>query len=164
LDLLPLAGRPPATRRLDSLLAGETYAGVLNPPFDVQARAGGLKVLSDQREVLPDYPGTVLAVRADWARDHRDLLVRYLAAWHSSGELVDADPARAAQLFSADARIPLAQAQSLLPVDFDHGQLNVPGLASVLELRTLFGYQLPMGTDITRYYDESYWQAAVAGK
>jgi ABC-type nitrate/sulfonate/bicarbonate transport system substrate-binding protein len=159
--LVPLGA---TAARLTSMLAGQTYAGVLNPPFDVQGQAGGLKFLSDQSAVLPDYPGTVLAVRADWARDNRDLLVRYLGAWRSAGELVDSDPARAAQLFSADAQFPLTQAQRLLPAEFNHGQLNVPGLASVLELRTLFGYQLPMGTDIARYYDEWYWQATVAGK
>ena len=48
--------------RLESMIKGETYAGVLTPPFDAKAIAAGMQRIGDSREVLPDYPNTVFAV------------------------------------------------------------------------------------------------------
>ena len=33
--------------------------------------------------------------------------------------------------------------------------LNLPGLQGVLDLRTQFGFTLPMGTELARYYDSA---------
>src|SRR4029453_13977767 len=40
--------------RLDAMIQGETFAGVLNPPWDRKAEAAGMKRFADHREVLPD--------------------------------------------------------------------------------------------------------------
>ena len=67
--------------RLESMNQGETFAGVLNPPWDLKANAAGMKRFGDQREILPDYPGGVFAVSRKWADENRATLVKYLAAW-----------------------------------------------------------------------------------
>src|SRR4029453_3563342 len=67
--------------RLESMIKGETYAGVLTPPFDAKAIAAGMRRIGDSREVLPDYPNTVLAGRREWAQKNRETLVAYLRAW-----------------------------------------------------------------------------------
>ena len=67
--------------RLESMIKGETYAGVLNPPFDAKAIAAGMRRIGDSREVLPDYPNTLLAVNREWAEKNRETLVAYLRAW-----------------------------------------------------------------------------------
>jgi hypothetical protein len=41
------------------------------------------------------------------------------------------------------------------------GAMNRPGLGSVLGLRTQFGYPLPMGNDLARFLDDSYYQQAI---
>ena len=38
------------------------------------------------------------------------------------------------------------------------GAANLPGLGSVLGLRTQFGYPLPMGNDLAAFLDLSYYQ------
>ena len=43
------------------------------------------------------------------------------------------------------------------------GKLNLPGLETVLKLRTQFGFKLNMGDKLAKYYDADYFSAA-AGK
>jgi ABC-type nitrate/sulfonate/bicarbonate transport system substrate-binding protein len=148
--------------RLDSMKREETFAGILNPPWDAQATAAGMVRFGDHREVLPDYPGGVFAVGRQWAADHWDLLVRFLRVW---------DDARA---WAGDSKNhdrvvkTIAQAENLeekvaanrlrqLP---KNGQLNLAGLRAVLDLRVQFGLTPPMGTELMRYYDESFYRDA----
>ena len=70
--------------RLDSMTQGETFAGVLNPPWDRKAEAAGMKRFADHREVLPDYPGGVFAVDRQWAGENRALVVGYLRVWNDA--------------------------------------------------------------------------------
>ena len=41
-----------------------------------------------------------------------------------------------------------------------NGALNLAGLQGVIGLRTQFGYPLPMGNDVARFYDVSYYSQA----
>src|SRR5262245_31975323 len=43
--------------RLESMTRGETFAGILNPPWDKKSEAEGHNRFADHREILPDYPG-----------------------------------------------------------------------------------------------------------
>jgi ABC-type nitrate/sulfonate/bicarbonate transport system substrate-binding protein len=70
--------------RLDSMIQGETFAGVLNAPWDAKAAAAGMVRFADHREVLPDYPGGVFAVSRRWATENRALLVKYLRVWNDA--------------------------------------------------------------------------------
>src|SRR5690349_1248293 len=63
--------------RLESMIKGETYAGILNPPFDAKALAAGMRRIGDSREVLPEYPNTLFAVNRAWAQKNREILVAY---------------------------------------------------------------------------------------
>ena len=67
--------------RLESMLKGETFAGVLTSPFDVKAVAAGMRRIGDSKEVLPDYPNTIFAVNREWAQKNRETLVAYLRGW-----------------------------------------------------------------------------------
>ena len=63
--------------------------------------------------------------------------------------------ASAEKLNEAGAARKLAQ----LPKD---GQLNLPGLQTVFDLRIRFGLTPPMGQELARYFDASFYQEAVA--
>jgi ABC-type nitrate/sulfonate/bicarbonate transport system substrate-binding protein len=140
--------------RFQALRDRRGYAAILNSPFDAQARAAGMVSFGDQRQVLPDYPGGVLAVRRDWAAENTNDLVAFLRAWVRAGQMAAADPdTAAAALAGTGARLPLA---------FNDGALQPAGLQAVLDLRNLYGYQLPMGPQLERYYDTSYYEAATA--
>jgi ABC-type nitrate/sulfonate/bicarbonate transport system substrate-binding protein len=148
--------------RFQALQERQGYAAILNPPFDAQARAAGMVSFGDQREVLPDYPGGVLAVRREWADAHTDDLVAFLRAWVQAGQMAAADPDAAATEFAQAANLPLAAARSRLPAAFNDGALQPRGLQAVLDLRNLYGYQLPMGPELETYYDTSYYEAATS--
>ncbi len=158
-SLLPL-GAPAA--RLDSMVKGQTFAGILNPPNDALAAAAGLVYFGDHSEVLPSYPGTVIVVRRDWAAEHRTELEAFLRAWIQAGRFTAANPEQASQLFSRAANVPLEATPSLLPLGFNHGTLNLPGLQSVIDLRTQFGFGLPLGDRLSRFIDPSFQIRAAA--
>jgi ABC-type nitrate/sulfonate/bicarbonate transport system substrate-binding protein len=148
--------------RLDSMTQGETFAGVLNPPWDAKATAAGMIRFGDHREVLPAYPGGVFAVNRVWAGENEGLLIRYLRAWNQGlkwaqdqGNRREAIGivAEAEKLDEEGALHRLGQ----LPVS---GRLNLAGLQTVLDLRVQFGLTPPLGKNLTAYYDEKFYGEA----
>src|SRR5918994_7212757 len=93
--------------RLDSMTRGETFAGVLNSPWDAKAQAAGMVRFADHRDVLPDYPGGVFAVSRQWAMDNRELLVKFLRLWNGALQWIhdDKNRAEALGLIAADERL-----------------------------------------------------------
>lgn len=150
--------------RLDSMTRGETFAAILNAPFDAKAEAAGLVRFADHLEVLPHYPGGVYAVNRSWAKSNRETLVAFLRAWLAAGRWVR-DPANreeAVNLVAADLKLsPRAAAGSVEDLSAT-GSLNISGLESVLGLRTQFGFTPPMGPAVGSYYDLDYYRAASA--
>jgi ABC-type nitrate/sulfonate/bicarbonate transport system substrate-binding protein len=149
-------------QRLDSMIKGETFAGILTPPFDAKALAAGMRRIGDSREVLPDYPNTIFAVNRGWAQKNRDVLVAYLRAWLGGMRWVK-DPANreeAVKVVGSELKLnPQAAAESVEEIS-PTGKLNLPGLESVLKLRTEFGFKLNKGEKLEAYYDTGYYSAA----
>jgi ABC-type nitrate/sulfonate/bicarbonate transport system substrate-binding protein len=150
--------------RLESLKRGETFAAMLGVQQEAAAKAAGLRRITDHREVLPDYPGGVFAVNRAWAEANRGLVVDFLRAWLESAQWVRANPDAAVELMVQHGATRDAATDSVTHLSAD-GALNVPGLQCVLDLRTMYGFKLPMGADLAPYYDLSYYsQAAQAGQ
>jgi len=148
--------------RLESMAKGDTYAGVLNPPFDAKALSAGMRRIGDSKEVLPDYPNTVLAVSRDWAEKNRDTVVAYLRAWLKGMAWVK-DPANrdaAIKLIGAELKLNPNQAQESVEELSTTGTLNLPGLQIVLDLRNQFAFKLPKGDKRPVYYDTAYVNTA----
>lgn len=148
--------------RLESMAKGDTYAGVLNPPFDTKALSAGMRRIGDSKEVLPDYPNTVLAVSRDWAQKNRDTVVAYLRAWLKGMAWVkdSANRDAAIKLTGAELKLNPNQAQESVEELSTTGTLNVPGLQIVLDLRNQFAFKLPKGDKLPVYYDAAYVNAA----
>ena len=68
--------------RIEAMLADEANsAAVLNLPYSLQAREQGLRSLGDTTAYIGPYQaGSAFVMRA-WAETHRDVLVRYIAAY-----------------------------------------------------------------------------------
>ncbi len=151
-------------QRLESISRGETFAGILNAPFDLKAVEAGLRRMGDSREVLPDYPSTVLAVSRAWGQSHRADLLAFLRAW-MAGMRWAKDPANrgeAVKLVGAELKLsPKAAAGSVDELSAS-GALNLPGLESVLKLRTDFGFTLLKGNSLASYYDQDFYRSALA--
>jgi ABC-type nitrate/sulfonate/bicarbonate transport system substrate-binding protein len=148
--------------RLESMIKGETFAGVLNPPFDAKALDAGMRRIGDSREVLADYPNTLFAVNREWGQKNRDTLVSYLRAWLKGMSWVK-DPAnREAAIKIVGAELKLNSKQAAESVDeLSHtGNLNLPGLQVVLDLRNQFGFKLAKGDKLPIYYDAAYFNEA----
>jgi ABC-type nitrate/sulfonate/bicarbonate transport system substrate-binding protein len=150
--------------RLDSMVAGETFAGVLNPPWDAKAAAAGMVRIADHREVLPDYPGGVYAVARDWAKANHDLVVKFLRAWNRAQQfaLDEKNRSDVVGIIAAEEKLDEKGAARKLAQLPKSATLNLPGLKCVLDLRVLFELTPPMGGELAKYYDESFNRAATA--
>lgn len=144
--------------RLDSMTRGETFGGILNPPWDKKAEAAGHKRFADHREVLPDYPGGVFAVSRQWASDNRELLRKFLRLWHDALRWTHEANNRdeAIKLLAEAEQIDESTAANRLRQLPRTGELNLPGLQTVLDLRTQFNLTPPMGSDLRNYCDAQY--------
>jgi ABC-type nitrate/sulfonate/bicarbonate transport system substrate-binding protein len=158
-DLLALGS---TGARLESMIKGKTFAGVLNSPFDGKALEAGMRRIGDSREVLPDYPNTIFAVAREWGQQNRDTVVGFLRAWLKAGAWIK-DPANreaAIKLVGAELKLNPKQAEDGVDELSTTGDLNLPGLQVVLDLRNLFGFKLPKGDKLPVYYDRQYIDAA----
>jgi ABC-type nitrate/sulfonate/bicarbonate transport system substrate-binding protein len=148
--------------RLESMLKGETFAGVLTSPFDVKAVAAGMRRIGDSKEVLPDYPNTIFAVNREWAQKNRETLVAYLRGWLKGMSWVK-DPVNrdaAIKMVGEQLKLNPKQAEESVNELSTTGNLNLPGLQVVLDLRNQFGFKLNKGDKLPVYYDAVYFNAA----
>ncbi len=148
--------------RLDSMIKGETFAGVLNPPFDIKALDAGMRRIGDSKEVLPDYPNTIFAVTRDWGQNNRETVLGFLRAWLKAGAWVK-DPANreaAVKMVGPELKVNPKQAAERIDEQSTTGNLNLPGLQVVLDLRNQFGFKLPKGDKLPVYYDAAFINAA----
>jgi ABC-type nitrate/sulfonate/bicarbonate transport system substrate-binding protein len=149
-------------QRLESMVKGETFAGILSSSFDTKAIDAGLRRIGDSREVLPDYPNMIFAVNREWGQKNRDVLVAYLRAWLAGARWVKDPPNReeAVKLVGSELKLnPKAAAASVAELSTT-GKLYLPGLETVLKLRTEFGFKLNKGEKLAAYYDAGYYSAA----
>jgi len=148
--------------RLESMIQGETFAGVLNPPWDAKAAAAGMIRLADHREVLPDYPGGVYAVSRMWAAAHRDLLCKFLRTWNQALNWARDEKHRGEviKILSIEEKTDETGATRKLAQLPPSGRLNLAGLQCVLDLRVMFGLTPLAGKDLLKYYDESFYREA----
>ena len=148
--------------RFESMNSGNTFAGILNPPWDRKAEEAGMRRIADYREVLPDYPGGVFAVTADWADSNRAELVAFLECLM---EAVDwgndaANRTTAVQLLQDSQGLDDERAARELASLPATTELHLAGLQVPLDLRVSFGMAPGKGTDLAVYYDLRYHSEA----
>ena len=146
--------------RLESMTRGETFAGILNPPWDKKAEAEGHKRFADHREVLPNYPGGVFAVSRKWSGDNLRLPVTFLRIWSDALRWCHDERNRsdALKIVAAEEKVDETGAARKLAQLPPSGKLNLLGLQGVLDLRVQFHLTPPMGKDLAGYYDESFYR------
>ena len=148
--------------RFESMEKGETFAAVLNPPWNQRALDSGMKAFGDHREVLPNYPGGVYAVSRKFAEANRETVVGFLKGLVEASNWI-ADPATAdlaAKRLAAESGSPEDEVKSRLSRITPDMTINQEGLEVVLDLRVRFGLTPPMGPNLAVYVDTSYGEAA----
>jgi ABC-type nitrate/sulfonate/bicarbonate transport system substrate-binding protein len=149
--------------RFESMEKGETFAAVLNPPWNQRAIEAGMKAFGDHREVLPNYPGGVYAVSRKFTEENRDVVVGFLKGLIEASNWI-ADPATAdlaAKRLAAESGSPEDEVKSRLGRITPDMTINRGGLEVVLDLRVRFGLTPPMGPDLSAYVDSSYGESAI---
>jgi ABC-type nitrate/sulfonate/bicarbonate transport system substrate-binding protein len=149
--------------RFESMEKGETFAAVLNPPWNQRAIQAGMKAFGDHREVLPNYPGGVYAVSRKYAEENRDVVVGFMKGLLEASNWIT-DPATAdlaAKRLAAESGSPEDEVKSRLSRVTPDMTINRDGLEVVLDLRVRFGLTPVMGPDLSVYVDTSYGEMAI---
>jgi ABC-type nitrate/sulfonate/bicarbonate transport system substrate-binding protein len=144
-------------------------ATLLTPPFVADALAWGCHLLVRGDGILPVYQATCGATRRSWAENNRGLLVRYIRAYVEATQWCFEPKNRAASLAllgkhhgiygrSAEAALDalLDPAYGIYPT----AELNLNGLAAVLELRAEMGYLKRPVPPLEDYIDCSFYRQA----
>ena len=149
--------------RFESMEKGETYAGILTPPWNARAEEAGMRLFARHDEVVPDYPGGTYAVSRPWGEENRGVVVGFLRALAAAMRWA-ADPGRrkaaaelAASAMSADpgrAEVALSRLPATLALD-------AQALAVPLDIRLRFGLTPPHGAEVESFLDRSYLEAAL---
>jgi len=158
-------------QRFQALMEKKHDATLLLSPFEVQAEARGFHTLAAASDALGAYQGLVAAVRQSWAEQHRAALVGYIRAYARGVEWLY-DPANKVEALALLRKnLPTMSAEgeeAAYRVLLDpktgfqrNGAIDMDGVARVLALRTKWSeHKKPLGPP-SRYYDPSYYDAAM---
>jgi ABC-type nitrate/sulfonate/bicarbonate transport system substrate-binding protein len=157
--------------RWESVRDGKHAATMTIEPFTSIAKAQGFNIVARSTQSLADYQGGVFASRRSWAAKNPAAVKGFIKAY-LDGLAWTLDPANreeAAQILlrnmpdikpgvvgSVMASL-LSSASGLTP----KGAVTIPGIMSVLDLRTRYGKPGAALTDPHKYIDLSYYDAAV---
>jgi ABC-type nitrate/sulfonate/bicarbonate transport system substrate-binding protein len=130
--------------RAKCLETEDCAAATLSQPFDLNLTKRGYRLLATSREVFSNLQYTVYAVLPSWGVGHKDILVRFAKAMDEAYEFV-ADPAHKAEIISIGTAMTGASqdvVSDLYHIYFEqysgvlpkHGEINVAGVAKVLDL------------------------------
>jgi ABC-type nitrate/sulfonate/bicarbonate transport system substrate-binding protein len=168
-ELKPVGSTP---FRLQAMRENHDYAAaVMNPPFSIVARQGGMVSLGSMRKLLgADLDRGTFAMR-NWARDNSDLLVRYLAAYVEGQRILmaPANKQQVVELVMKESNLPESVASDWYAAMVQSGgyakdaAFDVQGFRKTLQLRA----EVEAGGNgsapsAEKYYDLSYYRAALA--
>jgi ABC-type nitrate/sulfonate/bicarbonate transport system substrate-binding protein len=158
-------------QRFQSLMEKKHDGTLLLSPFDLQANAKGFNVLGRATDVLGAYQGLVGGARKSWADANRDAVIGYIRAY---SEAVDwlYDPrnkAEAVGIFRKNLpNVPQQGAEAAYgvlasPPDgfFKKARIDMEGVRTVLRLRSKYAAPRKSLTDPAKYYDDSFYRAAM---
>jgi ABC-type nitrate/sulfonate/bicarbonate transport system substrate-binding protein len=156
--------------RLTCLKKGDCAAVPLGQPQDLQAISEGYRLLGLSTEVVPKALYTVTAARRSWAAANRDAVVRYARGLASAFRVIR-DPARRAsvvKIIVETTSVAPAVAERTLDLYFKpekhalpmQGEIDVDGLAKVIELMGEAGLLVRPLPPAERFVDLSYLRAA----
>lgn len=163
-ELVETGGVPP---RHKALLEERIDAGLQSIPWTYAAEEAGMNNLGDITRYVPDWQFVSINANVLWARQHADLLMRFLTVMLRSTQWVHANRAEAAAI--AERELPAGAAHALKA--WDHYistnaltldlAINRRGLDAVLQAQrkaALIAQEAPHTADA--YIDETWLRAA----
>ncbi|TMG73977.1 MAG: ABC transporter substrate-binding protein, partial [Betaproteobacteria bacterium] len=146
-------------QRFQALMEKKHAGTLLLSPFEVQAEARGFNRLANATDVLGRYQGLVGGARKAWAERNRDAVIGYIRAFSDAVDwLYDSrNKEEAIAIFLKNLSSANAQAaQTAYGV-----LLSMEGVKTVLALRSKYGKPQKSLTDPEKYYDPSFYEAAM---
>src|SRR2546427_3120238 len=158
-------------QRFQALMEKKHDATLLLSPFELQAEAKGFTRLGNATDVLGAYQGLVGGARKGWADANRDAVVGYIRAFSEALDWLY-DPRNrdeAVLIFRKNLpNVPEQGAQAAYGVLLapsggfqKKAQIDLEGVRTVLALRSKYAEPKKNLTDPNKYYDPSFYQAAL---
>lgn len=165
---MTVVGGSPARQRL--LKEGKIDAGLQPIPASYEIEEAGFTNLGSVIPFVPDWQFTSVNVVEDWARQHRDLVVRFLRGLQRGRDFIESNPAETAKIAAEELRTSVPLATRMLGDIKKYGMLepqtaiNVPGIKRVFETLQKTG-EIPADRpfDMKVFADLSYWQESHEG-
>lgn len=159
--------------RLKAMREHKEYAAsMLGPPTSILAKQEGFVSLGSVQQFIGDYQGIGGFVRRDWAKDHSDVLTRYLAAYIEAQRWIlnPGNKPRVLALLVEQYHLPqdVAAETYVASVNRPGGfapdaGLDLKGFRNVLRLRAeVEGQWAGHPPDPEKYLDLSYYKHALA--
>jgi ABC-type nitrate/sulfonate/bicarbonate transport system substrate-binding protein len=159
-------------QRLAAMREHEEYgASILGPPTSIIAKREGFVRLASTRDFVGTYQAGGAFVTRQWAHDHADALVRYLAAYIEAQRwlLAPANQQQATDLLMKQWHLSAPVAQEAYRLMKDQGWFepdagfDLDGFRNVLRLRAeIEGQWKGPPPAPEKYYDPSFYQKALA--
>jgi ABC-type nitrate/sulfonate/bicarbonate transport system substrate-binding protein len=162
-----------APERLAAMKENKQYAATIQkPPTSVLAQRAGLVSLGLTQTLLGTGPSQGIGgfVRRDWAREHSELLERYIAAFIESQRwlMSPANKQQVVELLTKDSHLPPDIAGDTYDVDVKNAwtpdaRFQPDGFEQVLDLRAVAGnVKATADRAANSYYDLTYYDKALA--
>jgi ABC-type nitrate/sulfonate/bicarbonate transport system substrate-binding protein len=158
-------------QRYQALMEKKHAGTLLLSPFEVQAEEKGFHRLANATDVLGRYQGLVGGARKSWADQHSEAVIAYIRAFSDAVDWLY-DPSNRDEAIAIFLKnLPNATPQGALvaygillsPADGfqKKAKIDLEGVKTVLELRTKYAKPHKVLKDPARYYDPSFYEAAM---
>lgn len=119
-----------------ALLAGQIEAGVLSPPFDIEAEDHGFHQVAFLGDALKS-PYVGMGANTAFIRDHRPQVVAFIRAIQAASRWAKAHPDGAATLVEQNVKVSPSVAQravaKMLPLLSDTGEVSLEGVQQAID-------------------------------
>lgn len=159
--------------RAAALRAGSVSGTLIIPPFDQRVVDEGYKRLDVTSNVIERYTWLSHAVREDWARANRPVLLAFIRAWVRATRWVydRANKGESIKLLAKELKLEDRYARPLYEMYFESkniivakdGEVDMAGLQAVIDAMAEQGDFKPPIPRPEKYVDLSYWREAVKG-
>jgi len=159
------------TQRFSALMEKKHSATMLSAPFNILAKNNGFVQLSSAIDVFGNYQGNVAATKRSWAEKNSDKLIAFIQSYTQAIDWLyepkNHDEAIKILLANVPSLTPeLAQStyQELLNPKtgfFKKGAMSIPGIQTVLQLRSKYAKPHKELQDPFKYYDPKYYNRAL---
>ena len=158
-------------QRWTALEQHKQAATLLSTPFNIIARGEGYNQLAAATDIIGPYQGIVAATKRSWARGHKVQLVAFIRAYAQAVDWLYDPKNHDAAIRILTKNVPgmppaLAENTYRELLDprngfFRKGRMSVSGVRTVLALRTRYALPHKVLNDPMKYYDSTYYRAAM---